>query len=109
MTVIIKRFAAAGGCVRVGGWFLWVPQASNAARLQPAHAAAQPLLLSTQSSIPPTVVEGVLRNRTLYEALSDCDIPAAEILPSRDPSNRCSISAHRGPWMHFRSVLTTRT
>lgn len=80
MTVIIKRFAAAAGFVLMGVWFLWAPQASNAASLQPAHAAAQPLLLNTQSSIPPTVVEGVLRNRTLYEALSDCDIPAAEIL-----------------------------
>lgn len=79
MTARTAWLAAVAGRVLVGVWLL-VPQAGTAAGLQPAHAATQPHLLNSRSSLPPTVVEGVLRNRTLYEALMDHEIPAAEIL-----------------------------
>jgi len=75
-----RKLLAAIFCfaVAVTGWA--VPSTGGASGLPVASAANPPLMLDTTSSDSLNVVEDMLRNRTLYEALTACHIPPAEIM-----------------------------
>ncbi|MBC2743506.1 MAG: M23 family metallopeptidase [Desulfosarcina sp.] len=62
-----KRLITGGAFVKASG-------------LQAAPPANAPLALEAPQSASVSVVQGQIRNRTLYEALAACDIPPAEIL-----------------------------
>jgi len=71
---------AAFFCLAAGAGSLMLPLTVRAAGDQLGPAANQHLLTAVSPSAMLNVVEGVLRNRTLYEALTACHIPPAEIL-----------------------------
>lgn len=77
------------------GIALLAPLPGQAAGLPATPTVNQPLVLETPPPTTVSVVEGVLRNRTLYEVLIACDIPPAEIL---------SLSRSFKPVFDFRSA-----
>ncbi len=64
----------------MGVMLLLSPLACVAAGLQAANPVSETLALETKNAASANVVEGMIRNRTLFEALMASDIPAAEIL-----------------------------
>ena len=82
-------------CLAVGIVYILSPLPGQASGIQMAPAVNQPFLLDTSPSTTINIVEGVLRNRTLYEALVACHIPPAEIL---------SLSKSFKPVFDFRSA-----
>lgn len=82
-------------CLAAGVGNLLFPLNSQAAGDRPAPAASQHLLTAVSPSTTLNVVEGVLRHRTIYEALTACHIPPAEIL---------SLSRSFKPVFDFRSA-----
>ena len=86
---------AAFFCLAAGAGSLMLPLTVRAAGDQLGAAANQHLLTAVAPSAMLNVVEGVLRNRTLYEALTACQIPPAEIL---------SLSRSFKPVFDFRSA-----
>ncbi len=66
--------------VWMGALFLLTPLPGAASGIQAAHPINDARALEAPLSAGVSVVEGVLRNRTLYEALTSCDIPPAEVL-----------------------------
>ena len=64
----------------MGVIFLLSPLPGAASGLQAAHPVDGSLALEASQSPSVSVVEGRIRNRTLYEALTACDISPAEIL-----------------------------
>ena len=69
-------------CVALmGGSFLLSPRLSLASGLQAEAPVAETLGVEAFPAVAVvSVVEGIIRNRTLYDALTACDIPPAEIL-----------------------------
>jgi len=82
-------------CLAAGAGSLILPLTGRAAGDQLAPTASRHLLTAVVPSTTFNVVEGVLRNRTVYEALTACHIPAAEIL---------SLSRSFKPVFDFRSA-----
>jgi len=92
----LKNIAlAAFFCLAAGAGSLLLPLTGRTAGDQMASAASQHLLTAVAPSTTFNVVEGVLHNRTLYEALTACHIPPAEIL---------SLSRSFKPVFDFRSA-----
>ncbi|MCB2146746.1 MAG: M23 family metallopeptidase [Deltaproteobacteria bacterium] len=68
-------------CVALmGGLFLFSPLPAAASGLHMETDAHQNLVIDDTQTAHVSVVEGLIRNRTLYDALTACDIPPAEIL-----------------------------
>lgn len=82
-------------CLAAGTGSLMPPLTSRAAGGQLASAASRHLLTAVAPSTTFNVVEGVLNNRTVYEVLTACHIPPAEIL---------SLSRSFKPLFDFRSA-----
>jgi murein DD-endopeptidase MepM/ murein hydrolase activator NlpD len=82
-------------CLAAGAGSFMLPPSGRAAGDQLAPAASQHLLTAVAPSTTFNVVEGVLRNRTVYEVLTACHIPPAEIL---------SLSRSFKPVFDFRSA-----
>jgi murein DD-endopeptidase MepM/ murein hydrolase activator NlpD len=76
-------------CNRLAVWF-WIALTGGGVMLSPLPASATGLQVDTDvnesfateatQAAPVSVLEGLIRNRTLYDALTACDIPPAEIL-----------------------------
>jgi murein DD-endopeptidase MepM/ murein hydrolase activator NlpD len=90
-----NRVLAAFFCLIAGAGSLLLPPAVRAAGNQQAPSSGQHLLTAVSPSTGVNVVEGVLCNRTIYEALTACNIPPAEIL---------SLSRSFKPVFDFRSA-----
>jgi murein DD-endopeptidase MepM/ murein hydrolase activator NlpD len=68
-------------CVALmGALYLLYPPPAAASRLQVETDVHQNLVIDATRAAHVSVVEGLIRNRTLYDALTACDIPPAEIL-----------------------------
>lgn len=64
----------------MGGLFLLSPLPAAATGLQAEADVNETFAIEAPPAAPVSVVEGLIRNRTLYDALMACDIPPAEIL-----------------------------
>ncbi len=86
---------AVGLCIVLTGCLLlWSPLPVVAAGLQAETDVSEIFAVDATQAVPVSVVEGRIRNGTLYDALTACDIPPAEIL---------SLSRSFKPVFDFRS------
>lgn len=78
-----RFYAGLVGLVLMAGILFYPARPAVTSNLQPAASVAEtpvPDVPDVPIADPLNVVEGMLSHRTLYEALTACDIPAAEIL-----------------------------